>query len=119
MDTPSAPSDEPSTPTAIPENDKLIDLKKKSLEELSPLLGHLYQTPEDKYNTTMMMIQATDDSSLIQTAHDAALEISDEKVRAQALLDIVNEINYFTHVASGDDLPVGGDCIQEWRIRIK
>lgn len=87
---------------ATPPNDELFDLKKKSLEELSPLLGHLDQTPEEKYKTTMMMIQATDDSSLIQTAHDSALQISDEKVRAQALLDIVNEINYFTQVAKED-----------------
>jgi len=44
----------------------------------------------------MMMIQAADDESLIKTAYEAAQNISDEKVRAQALLDIVNEINYFT-----------------------
>ncbi len=44
----------------------------------------------------MMLIQASDDQSLVQTAYAAAKEISDEKVRAQAILDIVNEINYFT-----------------------
>jgi hypothetical protein len=44
----------------------------------------------------MMMIQASDDQSLIRTAFEAAQKISDEKARAQALLDIVNEINYFT-----------------------
>ncbi len=44
----------------------------------------------------MMMIQATDASDLVKSAHDAAQQITDEKVRAQALLDIVNEINYFT-----------------------
>ena len=44
----------------------------------------------------LMMIQASDDQSLVQSAYAAAHDIKDEKVRAQALLDIVNEINYFT-----------------------
>ena len=44
----------------------------------------------------MMMIQASDNQELIKTAYEAAQAIPDEKVKAQALLDIVNEINYFT-----------------------
>ena len=44
----------------------------------------------------MMMIQASDDASMIKTAYEAAQGIADEKIRAQALLDVVNEINYFT-----------------------
>ena len=46
------------------------------------------------------MIQAADDQSLIKTAYEAAQQITDEKSKAQALLDIVNEINYFTQQAA-------------------
>lgn len=74
----------------------LIEIKQKALGQLSPLVDHLDQSPEEKFRTTMMMIQASDDQSLIQVAYDAAEQIQDEKVRAQALLDVVNEINYFT-----------------------
>ncbi|MDB5171209.1 MAG: hypothetical protein JWO35_903 [Candidatus Saccharibacteria bacterium] len=74
----------------------LIDIKQKALSQLSPLVGHLDQSPEEKFRTTMMMIQASDDQTLVKTAHEAAMQIEDEKIRAQALLDIVNEINYFT-----------------------
>ena len=74
----------------------LIDIKQSALKELSPLVGHLNQTPEEKFRTMMMMIQAADDQSLIPQAYAAAKDISDEKTRAQALLDIINEINYFT-----------------------
>jgi hypothetical protein len=77
----------------------LINLKKQALEELLPLVDHLDQTPEEKFKTTMMMIQATDDKSLVPSAFAAAKAIKDDKVRAQALLDIVNEINYFTQKA--------------------
>jgi len=75
----------------------LIDIKQQALGQLSPLVGHLDQSPEEKFRTTMMMIQASDDQSMIKSAFEAAKAISDEKTRAQALLDIVNEINYFTH----------------------
>lgn len=89
-------SDTPTVSAPSADDTALLDLKKQALEELSPLLDQLDQTPEEKFKTTMMMIQATDSSELVSTAHEAALKITDEKVRAQALLDIVNEINYFT-----------------------
>jgi hypothetical protein len=73
----------------------LGDLKQQALQQLTPLVGHLEQTPEEKFRTTMMMIQASDNKDLLQTAYDAANQISDEKARAQALLDVINEINYF------------------------
>ncbi len=75
----------------------LLDLKKHALQQLQPLVDRLDLSPEEKFNTTMMMIQASDDQTLISKAFDAAQKISNEKDKAQALLDIVNEINYFTH----------------------
>jgi hypothetical protein len=94
---PPAPVDNPA-PQA--DNDgasnDLIDLKREALTKLSPLVDHLDQPPDEKFRTLMMMIQASDDQSLIKQAYEAAQKIDDEKDRAQALLDIVNEINYFT-----------------------
>ncbi len=77
--------------------EELLVIKQQALNQLSPIINHLDQTPEEKFRTTMMMIQASDDQSLIKSAYEAAQQINDEKVKAQALLDIVNEINYFTH----------------------
>lgn len=78
------------------EDTELLSLKEQAIKELAPLLDQLDQSPEEKFKTTMMMIQATDNADLVKGAHEAAAKITDEKVRAQALLDIVNEINYFT-----------------------
>lgn len=89
------------TPTTDLDTDKLLDIKQQALQQLTPLVGHLEQTPEEKFRTTMMMIQAADNHELIQAAYEAAQQITDEKARAQALLDIVNEINYFTHNSGG------------------
>ena len=44
----------------------------------------------------MMMIQANDNHNLLEKALAAAKMIEDDKIRAQAMLDIVNEINYFS-----------------------
>ncbi len=90
------PSNEPAAPAVPVANDELLDIKQQALQSLTPLVGHLDQSAEEKFRTTMMMIQASDDHSLIKVAYEAAKQISDEKDRAQALLDIVNEINYFT-----------------------
>jgi hypothetical protein len=95
---PTAQND-PSAAAVPPANDTpadLADIKQQALNQLSPLVGHLEQTPEEKFRTTMMMIQASDDQSLVKVAYEAAQQITDEKAKAQALLDIVNEINYFT-----------------------
>ncbi|NDC21892.1 hypothetical protein EBZ57_00800 [bacterium] len=77
----------------------LIDIKRQALSELSPLVQHLDQSPEEKFHVTMMMIRASDDQSLVAKAYDAAKNIPDEAKRAQALLDVVNEINYFTQAS--------------------
>lgn len=88
-------SNDSSSASATDSND-LLDIKRQALQELSPLVDHLDQSPEEKFKTTMMMIQATDDKALLPAAFGAAKEIADDKARAQALLDVINEINYFT-----------------------
>jgi hypothetical protein len=89
-------------PVAPANTDELLRIKQEAIHELAPMVDHLEQKPEEKFRTTMMMIQATDNDKLIPAAYAAAKEISDEKVRAQAYLDIVNEINYFTQAADSD-----------------
>lgn len=77
-------------------NDELLNIKRQALQQLTPLVDHLEQSPKEQFRTTMMMIQATDNQGLIKKAFDAAQKIEDDKERAQAFLDIINEINYFT-----------------------
>ena len=89
----------PNKPGSSPEpidQTNLNSLKHQALTKLSPLVDDLEQPPLEHFRTLMMLIQATDDSSLIRRALETANSITDDKERAQALLDIVNEINYFT-----------------------
>lgn len=83
-------------PPAGGESNDLLDLKQQALGQLTPLVDHLEQSPEEKFRTTMMMIQSTDNQTLLKDAFTAAQAITDDKARAQALLDVINEINYFT-----------------------
>ncbi len=87
----------PVPPAGGGDDNKLLDIKHQALQNLAPLVTHLDQSAEERFKTTMMLIQASDNSQLINQAYEAANQIEDEKVRAQALLDVVNEINYFTH----------------------
>lgn len=93
------PADEPaSTPSAsstTQSDDTLDPIKKEALQKLEPLVGELDLNPEEKYRALMMIIQATDNKDLVNEAYQAAEKIEDNKTRAQALLSIINEIDYF------------------------
>ena len=75
---------------------ELYDIKQDALKKLSPLVQHLDQGPEEKFETLIMMLRASDDPALIRPVYEAAQAIEDDKKRAQALLDVVNEVNYLT-----------------------
>ncbi len=91
----SAPAQDSITPP-VEVHGELNDIKTKALEQLSPLVHKLDQSPEDRYKTLMMLIQASDNQDLLKEAYEAANQISDEQLKAEALLGVVNEINYFS-----------------------
>lgn len=78
------------------DNAELDTVKNSALEQLRPLIEKLDLEPADKFDKYLMMLRASDDAALIKPAFDAAQGIEGEKEKAQALLDIINEINYIT-----------------------
>lgn len=84
---------------AVATTEDLARMKQEALQHLQPLVGSLQQAPEEEFRTLMMMIQATDDRTLLKKALDCAKSIKDDKIRAQAMLDVINEINYFTQTS--------------------
>ncbi len=75
----------------------LEKIKESALEDLKPLVGKLKLEPDEKFDTLLLIIRSTDDQSLLDEAHAAAKGISDETKRAQALLDIIKEVDYFSN----------------------
>jgi hypothetical protein len=97
---PARPSEPGNVPTAV--DPDLAQIKQQALQSLEPLVGQLDQAPDEKFKTVMMLIQASDNSKMLKAAYEAASQITDERARAQALLDVVNEINYFTAQAQNN-----------------
>ena len=74
----------------------LESIKKDALSELRPLVDKLNVAPEEKFDTYLLLLRSTDDQALIAPAHEAARNIADEARRAQALLDVIKEIDYLS-----------------------
>lgn len=88
---------EPVAPVLPTVSGDLDSIKKDALSELRPLVDKLNVAPEEKFDTYLLLIRSTDDQSLIGPAHEAARSITDEARRAQALLDIIKEIDYLSN----------------------
>ena len=113
--TPPAPADD-TAPASVPaktaasakapaapasSGDASLDaVKKDAITELRPLVDKLNIAPDEKFDTYLLLIRSTDDRSLIAPAHEAAKAIPDEGRRAQALLDIIKEIDYLSNPQS-------------------
>jgi len=74
----------------------LESIKQDALSELRPLVDKLNVSPEEKFDTYLLLLRSTDDQALIAPAHEAARNIADEARRAQALLDVIKEIDYLS-----------------------
>lgn len=81
--------------TVKPGHEELEGIKKEALEELKPLVDKLELPPEEKFDILLLIIRSTDDEELVNKAHTTATEIADETRKAQALLDIIKEVDYF------------------------
>jgi hypothetical protein len=78
----------------------LSDIKKEALHDLRPLVDKLDGAPDEKFDTYLLLIRSTDDKTLVSPAYTAARAITDESRRAQALLDIIKEIDYLSNLTS-------------------
>jgi hypothetical protein len=100
VEAPIVPSETPVIPSfdvpAPTQDTGLEGVKKDAIQELRPLIDHIDLPPEEKFDTYLLLIRSTDDSSLIAPAHTAAQSITDEKRKAEALLDIIKEIDYLS-----------------------
>ncbi|MES2630765.1 MAG: hypothetical protein V4611_02315 [Patescibacteria group bacterium] len=84
------------TPSTSSSSSDLEGIKNDAIQELRPLIDHVDLPAEEKFDTYLLLIRSTDDSSLIGPAHTAAQAITDDKRKAEALLDIIKEIDYLS-----------------------
>lgn len=84
------------TPKPAVNNNDLDSIKKDALKELRPLVDKLDLSPEEKFDIYLLLLRSTDDTTLIAPAHETARSIADESKRAQALLDVIKEIDFLS-----------------------
>lgn len=96
MPTPTFIAPPVSAPSPLASTSDLDSIKKDALSELKPLVDKLTLSPEEMFDTYLLLIRSTDDKSLIAPAHAAAQKIADQTRKAQALLEIVKEIDYLS-----------------------
>ena len=70
-------------------------IKGYALEALRPLVDKLTVSNEEKFDIYLLLLRSSDDNTLIEPAYNAARMIEDETKRANALLDVIKEIDYF------------------------
>ncbi len=87
------------TAPVLATGDDLSPIKNEAITELRPLVDKLNLPAEEKFDTYLLLLRSTDDRSLIAPAHAAAQGITDEARKAQALLDIIKEIDYLSQPA--------------------
>ena len=73
----------------------LDDIKTHALQDLRPLVDKLNVSSEERFDIYLLLLRSSDDNTLIQPAYEAARNIEDETKRANALLDVIKEIDYF------------------------
>jgi hypothetical protein len=83
---------------AAPATDSLEDAKRQAMEALTPLLAELEVGPERKFALSMSAIRLTNNKDLVQGALQAALAIPENGPKAEALLELVTEIDYLQKV---------------------
>lgn len=74
----------------------LDSIKSQAINQLRPLMEKVELPAEEKFDTYLMLIRSTDDAALIAPAHAAAQSITDEKRKAEALLEVIKEIDYLS-----------------------
>ena len=79
--------------TPLSDAAELAQVKQAAIQGLEPLVDKLDQTPEQKFHLNMMLAEVTANPHLIKQAYEAANQIKDDKIRAQALYDIISAVD--------------------------
>ena len=74
--------------------DTIENVKRQAFDALVPLVDQIEGEPEQKFGVIMNALRVSHNDALLQKAFDIAQQIPDTGIRAEALIDIINEANY-------------------------
>jgi hypothetical protein len=96
------PTEQPATQSAPAQSNsdrQLEKVKKRALTALVPLISSMDVDPQRKFDICMNAVRFSNNKELVTVALDAALAIEEKGAKAEALVDILNEINYLQRPA--------------------
>lgn len=86
--------DDQNQPNSGNNNSTRDDIKKRALEALLPLVDHLDDSPERKFDIIMTAVRSSGDENFLDKALESALKIEEPAAKADALLDVINEASF-------------------------
>ncbi|MCL2869237.1 hypothetical protein FWF48_00285 [Candidatus Saccharibacteria bacterium] len=72
---------------------ELESVKTNALQDLKPLIDKLDISPEEKFDIYLLIFKTADDPSVVEPAYNVAKQITDEAKKANALLEIIKEVD--------------------------
>jgi hypothetical protein len=72
----------------------LKHVQSRALEALTPLLEGLDVNPERKFDICINAMRLTGNKDLAEPTLEAALAIEEKGIKAESLVELINEINY-------------------------
>jgi hypothetical protein len=82
-------------PTTNDGDANLDSIKTKAIEALTPIIDSLdNMDPERKFDICLTALRYTDNHHLAESALNAAMAIQEKGTKAEALVELINEINY-------------------------
>ncbi|HVX56133.1 MAG TPA: hypothetical protein VHA37_00215 [Candidatus Saccharimonadales bacterium] len=91
------PNNDNNSQNQAPENAteaRLLELRKRALEALLPLVDKIDEPAERKFEILMTAARSSDDPDLLAKTLEAAQHVGNDSQKAEAILDVLNEINY-------------------------
>lgn len=83
----------PASPSPTTSTSSVSQIKVAALRALIPIIDKLNLGPSQKFNLCRNILEELKDTSVLEPAYQAALDIADESERAEALLYLVESID--------------------------
>jgi|GEM_PF-693397 len=84
---------------------RLLDIKQQALDALIPNLQKVDGVdPERKFEIYLMAVRFTHDVTILKAALDSAQQIEDSSAQSEALLDLIQELNYSINLLEDADV---------------
>lgn len=89
-----------SNSSQVQSDDGIEKIKRKALDELLPVLDGLNVAPERKFEILLSASRYSYNEKLLSKTLDSALAINNPSVKADALIDLLGEIDFHQNSSS-------------------